>query len=192
MNSHAASAAVPQLGLAGVLLRYERSPVSSIALQAPGSDRRPARHRGAPQAATSDPQVTRSNRNRSAARSAARRGGRAAGGPARSSAATRRTIPSPRCRRPRRPGHGADQPVAGQSPLHLPSAELRSAVGVQDATGDVTVSAGDSHVDRGDHEPGFHPRVECPADDRIGAQVLDRAAVDLAFGGPALGEVGDP
>jgi hypothetical protein len=39
---------------------------------------------------------------------------------------------------------------------------------------------------------GGHPLVDRVADDPVAEQVLDRAAVQLAFGGGVLGDVGDP
>jgi hypothetical protein len=51
---------------------------------------------------------------------------------------------------------------------------------------------GDGHVDRGDHEAGLHAGIDGPTDDPVGEHVLDRAAVQLAFVGPVLGDVRDP
>src|SRR5699024_4822454 len=79
--------------------------------------------------------------------------------------------------------HGADQGLAGQGPLHLPSAELAASIAVEHTSGDVTVAAGDGHLDGGDHEASFHPRGEGPTDDPVRVQVLDRAAVELPLGG---------
>ena len=62
---------------------------------------------------------------------------------------------------------------------------------MQDAAGDVT-SSGDGHLDGGDDEAGLHAFVDRPADDPVREHVLDRAAVDLAFPRPVLGDVAQP
>ena len=63
---------------------------------------------------------------------------------------------------------------------------------MKDAAGYVAAAAGDGQLDRGDDEPGLHSRVDRVADDPVGEQVLDGAAVELAFVGPVLGEVRYP
>ena len=80
-----------------------------------------------------------------------------------------------------------DQAVAGERPVHLPGAKLRSAVGVQDAAVH-RPAAGDGHLDRGDDGPGLHALVDGPADDPVREQVLDRAEVELALAGAVLGQ----
>jgi hypothetical protein len=68
---------------------------------------------------------------------------------------------------------------------------LAAPVGVKDATGNVT-AAGDSHLERGDHQAGFHAAVDGPADDPVRVRVFDSAAVELAFAGAVLGYVREP
>jgi hypothetical protein len=68
---------------------------------------------------------------------------------------------------------------------------LRTAVGV-DHDHTPRLAAGDRGAQGGHGEPGGHPLIEGVADDPVAEQVLDRAAVELAFGGRVLGDVGDP
>lgn len=63
---------------------------------------------------------------------------------------------------------------------------------MHDAAGDVSIAAGDSHLDRGDDQAGLHPAVDGPADDPVRIQVLDRHHIQLAFVGPVFGDVADP
>jgi hypothetical protein len=50
----------------------------------------------------------------------------------------------------------------------------------------------DGGAQRGGGELGGHAFVDGVADDPVGEQVLDRAAVELALGGGVLGDVGQP
>jgi hypothetical protein len=50
----------------------------------------------------------------------------------------------------------------------------------------------DRRPQRGDGQVGGHPLVDGVADDAVGEEVFDRAAVDLALTGGVLGDVGDP
>jgi len=71
-----------------------------------------------------------------------------------------------------------------------PGTELAAAVGVNDhADG---VASGSRVVERVDSELGGHPGADRVADDALRADVFDRAAVELAFVGPMLGDVGQP
>jgi hypothetical protein len=54
------------------------------------------------------------------------------------------------------------------------------------------LAAGDGGAQGGDDELGGHPLIDGVADDAVAEQVLDRAAVQLAFGGGVFGDVGDP
>jgi hypothetical protein len=72
--------------------------------------------------------------------------------------------------------------------VHLPRAELRLAVRMQDAAGDIN-AAGDGHLDR-NAVAGLHAFVDEPADDPVEEHILDRPHVRLALPCPVLGGVG--
>ena len=59
------------------------------------------------------------------------------------------------------------------------------------AAGDVT-AAGQGVGERGDGEAGGHPGVDGVAHDPVGADVLDRAQIQLSFRAPVFGDVGQP
>lgn len=73
----------------------------------------------------------------------------------------------------------------------FPASRLRSCVGVNHTTGNVT-AAGDGVVEGGDGEAGLHPTVDGVAHDPVGVHVLERAQVQLALTSPVLGDVTDP
>ncbi len=69
---------------------------------------------------------------------------------------------------------------------------LAAPVSVQDAPGDLTATR-DGVADGIDGELRGHPVADRVADDAVGEDILDRAAVKLAFGRRAvLGDVGEP
>ncbi|TQL36726.1 hypothetical protein FB564_1851 [Salinispora arenicola] len=67
---------------------------------------------------------------------------------------------------------------------------IGSAVGVQNASGQVT--AGGGIAQRGDGQAGLRPRVDAVADDPVGPDSLIAQRVELALGGVVLGDVGQP
>ena len=73
--------------------------------------------------------------------------------------------------------------------FRLRNCDPRSVCRTQPAT---VTAAGDGVVQRGDGQPGLHPRVDGVADDPVGEDVLDRAEVELALAGAVLGDVGQP
>src|SRR5437763_12389035 len=81
--------------------------------------------------------------------------------------------------------------MTGQAAVNFPSAKLAAPVRMQNAAGNLTATR-DGHLDRGEHEAGFHAAVDRPADDPIREDVLDRAEVELAFVGAVLGDVREP
>ena len=73
--------------------------------------------------------------------------------------------------------------------MHLAGAILATPVGVEDTAGDVTVAAGDGHLDRGDHHRGFHAVIDGPPHDPVREYACDRTQLQLALGGLVLGDV---
>ena len=54
--------------------------------------------------------------------------------------------------------------MTAERAVDFASAKLAAPVRVKDAAGNVTVTTGGGHLDRGDHEAGFHAFVDRPAE----------------------------
>ena len=73
----------------------------------------------------------------------------------------------------------------------LAAAKLESTIGIQHASGDVTV-AGDNVVQVVDGDPGLHHRIDRVSDDSVGEHVRDRAHVQSACPRAVFGNTGQP
>ncbi len=113
------------------------------------------------------------------------------GGRGRSSVAGRRTFPSQRCRRMRRPTHRSNHVVTAQGRHELPAPELRSSGGADRTTGHVTTPS-NSVVQRCHGHLRLHRGVNGVPDDPVGRGVLERTDVQPPFTRPVFGDVADP
>ena len=89
------------------------------------------------------------------------------------------------------PAHATGHAVVGQEPLEGLTGVLASPIGVMQ-DGLRLTSPPDRHHERIGDELRGHRRMHGPADNPPREQVHDRGHVEPAFGGPEIGEVGDP
>src|SRR5699024_2167344 len=89
------------------------------------------------------------------------------------------------------PSHRPEHAVPGDGLLHFLRTKLRPSIAVQDAS-DHVAPPGDGAVQGGHGQAGLHPGVDRIPNDPARVDVLDRAQVQLPFGRPVLGDVGQP